>query len=161
MLRKISGKIKLASTLSLILTHWLIRHHLLQNHLQIIIKKKIEWLGTGGGGKHIGLIWQMVLMKFITSFWNTCLMQQSNCYLYNNNMCQSQDFPDGWKESTVIPFPKPGKDQTYLNKPAAPTSCLRKIMDRMITHRLTWFPKRQEHHGPFGQTGYLYPSRFC
>ena len=27
-----------------------------------------------------------------------------------NDLWQSQDFPDGWREATVIPVPKPGKD---------------------------------------------------
>ena len=29
-----------------------------------------------------------------------------------NDLWQSQDFPDGWREATVIPIPKPGKDRT-------------------------------------------------
>ena len=28
-----------------------------------------------------------------------------------NNLWQSQDFPDGWREATVIPVPKPRKDR--------------------------------------------------
>ena len=46
-----------------------------------------------------------------------------------NNLWQSQDFP------------KPGKDRTDPNnyRPIALTSCLCKIMERMINHRLTWF----------------------
>ena len=58
-----------------------------------------------------------------------------------NDLWQSQDFPDGWREATAIPIPKPGKDRTDPNnyRPIALTSCLRKIMERMINHRLTWF----------------------
>ena len=58
-----------------------------------------------------------------------------------NNLRQSQDFPDGWREATVIPVPKPGKDRTDPNnyRQIALTSCLCKIMKRMINHRLTWF----------------------
>ena len=58
-----------------------------------------------------------------------------------NDLWQSQDFLDGWREATVIPIPKPGKDQTDTNnyRPIAFTSCLCKIMERMINHRLTWF----------------------
>ena len=58
-----------------------------------------------------------------------------------NDLWQSQDFPDGWREATVIPIPKPGKDRTDPNnyRPIALTSCLCKIMERMINHRLTWF----------------------
>ena len=51
-----------------------------------------------------------------------------------NDLWQSQDFPDGWREATVIPIPKPGKDRTDPNnyRPIALTSCLCKIMERMI-----------------------------
>ena len=58
-----------------------------------------------------------------------------------NDLWQSQDFPDGWREATVIPIPKPGKDRTDPNnyRPIALTSCLCKIMEPMINHRLTWF----------------------
>ena len=58
-----------------------------------------------------------------------------------NDLWQSQDFPDGWREATVIPVPKPGKDRTDPNnyRPIALTSCLCKIMERMINHRLTFF----------------------
>ena len=58
-----------------------------------------------------------------------------------NKLWQSQDFLDGWREATVIPVTKPGKDRTDPNnyRPIALTSCLCKIMERMINHRLTWF----------------------
>ena len=32
-----------------------------------------------------------------------------------NDLWQSQDFPDGWKEGTVIPVPKFESDQTNPN----------------------------------------------
>ena len=81
------------------------------------------------------------------------------------------------QKTTVIPVPKPGKDRLDPNNywPIALTTCLCKIMVRMINHRLTCFlqdnniitkyqcgfQKRQKHHCPFRQTGDLYPSRFC
>ena len=62
-----------------------------------------------------------------------------------NNLWQSQDFPDEWREATVIPVPKPGEDRTDPNnyRPIALTSCLCKIMEGMINHRLTCFFTRQ------------------
>ena len=41
-----------------------------------------------------------------------------------NNLWQTQDFPDGWREATVITVPKHGKDQTNPNNymPIALTS---------------------------------------
>ena len=57
-----------------------------------------------------------------------------------NNLWQSQDFPYGWREATVISVPKPGRDRTDPNnyRPIASASCLCKIMECMINHR-TWF----------------------
>ena len=36
-------------------------------------------------------------------------------FLLLNNLWQSQDFLDGWREATVIPVPKPGKHRTDPN----------------------------------------------
>ena len=36
-----------------------------------------------------------------------------------NNLWQSQDFPDGWREATVIPVPKPGKVKLSLQNHGA------------------------------------------
>ena len=49
--------------------------------------------------------------------------------------------PDIWKEATVIPIQKHGKDNTDpINyRPIALTSCLCKSLERMINNRLTWF----------------------
>ena len=52
-----------------------------------------------------------------------------------NNLWQAQDFPDGWREATVIPVSEPGKDRTDPNnyRPIALTSCICKVMER-----ITW-----------------------
>ena len=46
-----------------------------------------------------------------------------------------------WKEATVIPIPKPGKDPKNPSnyRPISLTSCLCKTMERMINTRLVWF----------------------
>ena len=54
--------------------------------------------------------------------------------------------PDSWKEATVIPIPKPGKDST---SPAnyrliALTSCICKTMERMVNDRLVWFLEKNK-----------------
>ena len=58
-----------------------------------------------------------------------------------NNLWQSQDFPDGWREATVIPVPKPRKDRADPKnyRPIALKSCFCKIIERMLDLRLTWF----------------------
>lgn len=48
--------------------------------------------------------------------------------------------PSAWKHSVVIPIGKPGKDkgETTSYRPIALTSNLCKIMERMVTDRLTY-----------------------
>ena len=49
--------------------------------------------------------------------------------------------PKSWKEATIIPIPKPGKDNTNPNnyRPIALTSCICKTLERMINERLVWY----------------------
>ncbi len=58
-----------------------------------------------------------------------------------NKLWIENKFPDSWKEATVIPIPKPGKESTNKNnyRPIALTSCVCKTMERMINARLIWF----------------------
>ena len=46
-----------------------------------------------------------------------------------------------WRQATVIPIPKPGKDHTdpVNYRPIALTSCLCKTMERMVNDRLVWY----------------------
>ena len=50
-------------------------------------------------------------------------------------------FPDTWRQTTVIAIPKQGKDnsdpQNYRS--ISLTSCLCRIMERMINDRLVWY----------------------
>lgn len=58
-----------------------------------------------------------------------------------NNIWTTGSFPDGWREATIIPIPKPGKDSTSPSnyRPIALTSCLCKTMERMVNARLVWY----------------------
>ena len=49
-------------------------------------------------------------------------------------------FPTMWREAVVLPFPKPGKDSSSpLNyRPIALTNCLCKLLERMVSRRLSW-----------------------
>ena len=49
--------------------------------------------------------------------------------------------PKSWKDATIIPVPKPGKDNTNPNnyRPIALTSCICKTLERMINVRLVWY----------------------
>ena len=58
-----------------------------------------------------------------------------------NEVWVSGRFPTSWKEATIIPIPKPGKDNTDPSnyRPIALTSCLCKTLERMINTHLIWF----------------------
>ena len=58
-----------------------------------------------------------------------------------NDIWASGEIPECWKEATVIPIPKPGKDSKNPSnyRPISLTSCLCKTMERMINARLVWF----------------------
>ena len=58
-----------------------------------------------------------------------------------NEVWVSGKFPTSWKQATIIPIPKPGKDSTDPSnyRPNALTSCLCKTLERMINTRLIWF----------------------
>ena len=58
-----------------------------------------------------------------------------------NKIWISADFPQQWRAATVIPIPKPNKDHTdpLSYRPIALTSCLCKVMERMINTHLIWY----------------------
>jgi len=58
-----------------------------------------------------------------------------------NNVWETGVLPDAWREATVIPIPKPGKEPSNPTnyRPIALTSCLCKTMERMINARLVWY----------------------
>jgi ribonuclease HI len=57
-----------------------------------------------------------------------------------NSIWTGGSFPPSWREATVIPIPKPGKDHSDPGnyRPIALTSCLCKTMERMVYDRLYW-----------------------
>ena len=50
-------------------------------------------------------------------------------------------FPHSWRQATNVPIPKPGKDHTNPSnyRPIALTSCLCKLMEKLVNKRLMWF----------------------
>ena len=58
-----------------------------------------------------------------------------------NHYWQTHTFPDSWHHATVIPIPKPHKDHTNPShyRPIALTSCLCKLMEKLVNKRLMWF----------------------
>lgn len=63
------------------------------------------------------------------------------------NECWNSDyFPDSWREALIIPIPKPGKDHLYpINyRPIALTSCICKVVERMVNERLIWYLEKNK-----------------
>ena len=63
-----------------------------------------------------------------------------------NNIWFAGNFPPIWRTSTVIPIPKPAKDSSDPNnyRPIALTSCLCKVVERMVNNRLVWLLERNK-----------------
>jgi potassium voltage-gated channel Eag-related subfamily H protein 8 len=55
-----------------------------------------------------------------------------------NRIWTDTSVPDAWREATLIPAPKPGKDCSLASsyRPISHTSCLCKTMERLINRRL-------------------------
>ena len=64
-----------------------------------------------------------------------CLLKILNDQWTNNT------FPDTWHIAKIIPIPKTNKDHTNPTnyRPIALTSCVCKVMERLVTSRLNWF----------------------
>lgn len=56
-------------------------------------------------------------------------------------MWQTSYIPSQWKETIVVPILKPDKPASDPNsyRPISLTSCFSKLIERMITNRLTWY----------------------
>ena len=55
-------------------------------------------------------------------------------------------FPDEWRHAVVVPIPKPGKDHSNPSnyRPISLTSCMCKVMEKMVNLRLTWLLKEKQ-----------------
>ena len=73
--------------------------------------------------RHLPDITLKILLKIINENWN------------------NDSFPDSWREALVIPIPKPEKNILYpVNyRPIALTSCICKVVERMVNERLVWY----------------------
>ena len=58
-----------------------------------------------------------------------------------NDIWETGNVPKSWKEATIFPIPKPGKDNTNPDnyRPIALTSCICKTLERMINERRVWY----------------------
>ena len=61
--------------------------------------------------------------------------------LFNDVFSGDKLYPAEWRLATIIPSPKPNKDHTDPNnyRPIALTSCLCKILERIVNNRLVYY----------------------
>ena len=64
--------------------------------------------------------------------------------IYNKIFLQ-HTFPDSWKTAVIIPIPKPNKSHSTPQnfRPISLTSCLCKLVEKMINTRLVWFLEKE------------------
>ena len=57
-----------------------------------------------------------------------------------NTIWLTGNIPQAWKTALIIPLPKPGKAKTEISsyRPVALTSCLGKLLERLVNTRLMW-----------------------
>ena len=64
-----------------------------------------------------------------------------------NDSWRSGIVPEVWKEATILPIHKKGKDKGKATsyRPISLTSCVGKLMERLINNRLTWHLESKGH----------------
>ena len=87
--------------------------------------------------KHLGPVARKMLLEIFNRSWNKGLV------------------PEVWKTAHLVPVLKKGKDKTDPSsyRPISLLSCVGKLMERVITRRLTWFLETNNVFSP-SQTGY-------
>ncbi|GFN99325.1 RNA-directed DNA polymerase from mobile element jockey [Plakobranchus ocellatus] len=76
-----------------------------------------------------------VYYQFLRHLPESCLRTLLKLF---NNTWTTGDIPPSWREASVVPVPKPGKDPSDPSnyRPIALTSCLCKTLERMVNDRL-------------------------
>lgn len=62
-----------------------------------------------------------------------------------NRVWNEGSLPPQWKEALIIPIPKPGKQPNSIDnfRPISLTSCVGKVMEKMVLRRLEWHMESQ------------------
>ena len=63
-----------------------------------------------------------------------------------NKLWSSESFPSAWQQAVVLPIPKIDKDKSDPSnyRPIALTSCLCKVVERVINGRLVWYLEKNK-----------------
>lgn len=89
---------------------------------------------------------------FIKSFPENTIEYLLNIY---NHLWTSCTFPSQWKETVIIPIPKPNKDKNNPKnyRPIALSNCLCQVLEKMVNRRLMWYLEDRRLLNPF-QSGF-------
>uniref|UniRef100_A0A1Y1K801 Reverse transcriptase domain-containing protein n=1 Tax=Photinus pyralis TaxID=7054 RepID=A0A1Y1K801_PHOPY len=97
----------------------------------------------GGDGIHNQMLrhCSAEMKEIILKFFNTCWIEST--------------YPSEWKQAVVVPIPKRGKDPLLAQhyRPISLTSCLGKLLEKMVNGRLQTFLERNNIYVPY-QTGF-------
>ena len=77
---------------------------------------------------------------------NLNLRSRNTLLAFYNHIWSSHEFPSSWREAVVVPILKQDKDGTdpLHYRPIALTSCICKLMEKMVNQRLVWFLEKTE-----------------
>ena len=89
------------------------------------------------------------MIKHLSNYAKNYLLQ-----IFNQSW-NTGTFPQYWKEATIIPIPKKGKDRTQSSgyRPISLLSCLGKLMERLVNNRLQYHLEKNGLLNPI-QSGY-------
>ena len=67
-----------------------------------------------------------------------------------NKLWTEHSFPKEWKTSIILPILKPGKEMTNPKnyRPISLTSCVCKLLERIVNNRLMWFLEKTQNLSP-------------
>ena len=81
------------------------------------------------------------------------LQERSLSFLLDlyNRIYREGTVPSTWKEAIIIPIPKPGKDTAMVGnyRPISLTSCVCKLLEKMVNLRLMWFLEKNKILSPY------------
>ena len=77
---------------------------------------------------------------------NLAPLAKSYLLQFYNHLWIRNLFPKEWHKAIIIPIPKPGKDPSNKNnyRPISLTSCVCKLLEKMVNARLTWHIRKEQ-----------------
>ena len=77
---------------------------------------------------------------------NLAPLAKSYLLQFYNHLWIRNLFPNEWRKAIIIPIQKPGKDPSNRNnyRPISLTSCMCKLLEKMVNARLTWHIREEK-----------------